>query len=133
MMLYPVYVHKDKTSAYGLTFPDFPGCFSAADEIEGITRAAQEAVEAHFDGEAMEIPAPSIPEKWSRDKRFKGGYWMLVEIDLERVSNKSVRLNISLPERLVVRIDAFAKSRHLSRSAFLARAAMAQMRTEKPA
>ena len=28
-MLYPVYVHKDQDSAYGLTFPDFEGCFSA--------------------------------------------------------------------------------------------------------
>ena len=132
-MLYPVYIHKDKTSAYGLTFPDFSGCFSAADEIDDIARAAQEAVETHFDGEGTMPPAPSRPEDWSRDKRFKGGYWMLVEIDLERVSNKSVRLNISLPERLVARIDAFAKSRRLSRSAFLARAAMAQMRTAKQA
>ena len=32
-MLYPVYVHKDPDSAYGVTFPDFPGCFSAADEL----------------------------------------------------------------------------------------------------
>ncbi len=132
-MFYPVYVHKDKSSAYGLTFPDFPGCFSAADDVENISRAAQEAVEVHFDGEDMDVPAPTSPETWSRDKRFTGGYWMLLEIDLDRVSNKSVRLNISLPERLVVQIDAFAKSRRLSRSAFLAHAAMAQMRTAKQA
>lgn len=32
-MLYPVYVHVgNATEAYGVTFPDFPGCFSAADE-----------------------------------------------------------------------------------------------------
>ena len=130
-MLYPVYVHKDKSSAYGLTFPDFPGCFSAADDVGSILRAAQEAVEVHFDGEDMDVPVPTSPETWNRDKRFKGGYWMLLEIDLDRLSNKSVRLNISLPERLVAQIDAFAKSRRLSRSAFLARAAMAQMRTAK--
>ena len=133
MMLYPVYVHKDKSSAYGLTFPDFPGCFSAADEIAGIPRAVQEAVEVHFDGEGLDLPVPTSPETWRRDKRFKGGYWMLVEIDPGRVSNQSVRLNISLPERLVAQIDAFAKARRLSRSAFLARAAMAQMRTAKQA
>ena len=32
-MLYPVYVHMgDAKHAHGVTFPDFPGCFSAADE-----------------------------------------------------------------------------------------------------
>ena len=32
-MLYPVYVHPgDESHAHGVTFPDFPGCFSAADE-----------------------------------------------------------------------------------------------------
>lgn len=52
-MLYPAYVHKDKGSAYGLTFPDFPGCFSAADELADLSRMAQEAVEVHLDGEEM--------------------------------------------------------------------------------
>ncbi|QDX16453.1 hypothetical protein C6W84_16873 (plasmid) [Acinetobacter baumannii] len=37
-MLYPVYVHKD--IAYGLTFPDFEGCISAADEMQDIQHMA---------------------------------------------------------------------------------------------
>ncbi|MGO3871130.1 MAG: type II toxin-antitoxin system HicB family antitoxin [Alcaligenes sp.] len=32
-MLYPLHVHKDEHSAYGARFPDFPGCFAAADEL----------------------------------------------------------------------------------------------------
>ena len=43
-MLYPVYVHKDEGSAYGLTFPDFPGCFSAADDLADLPGIDQEAV-----------------------------------------------------------------------------------------
>jgi hypothetical protein len=35
-MLYPVYVHRDLESSHGVTFPDFPGCFSAADELAEI-------------------------------------------------------------------------------------------------
>ena len=32
-MLYPVYVHVgNENEAHGVIFPDFPGCFSAADE-----------------------------------------------------------------------------------------------------
>lgn len=130
-MLYPVYVHKDEDSAYGLTFPDFPGCFSAADELADLPRMAQEAVEVHFEGEDFPIPKPSAPEQWADDERFQGGYWMLVEIDLSRVSAKAVRLNISLPEYLVRQIDAYAASHHQSRSGFLAHAAEEVMRAAR--
>jgi predicted RNase H-like HicB family nuclease len=47
-MFYPAYVHKDEGSAYGLTFPDFPSCFAAADDLAGLPQAAQDAVQAHF-------------------------------------------------------------------------------------
>lgn len=127
-MLYPVYVHKDEGSAYGLTFPDFPGCFSAADELAGLPRMAQEAVELHFDGEAFDIPAPSVPEQWHGDDRFQGGYWMLIDIDLAKIRSTPVRLNISLPEYLVRQIDDYAKAHHQTRSGFLARAAEEAMR-----
>jgi len=37
-MLYPVYVQVgDKKHAHGIEFPDFPGCFSAADDWQEIT------------------------------------------------------------------------------------------------
>ena len=83
-MLYPVYVHKDQDSAYGLTFPDFEGCFSAADDMQDIQRMAQEAVEVHFDGEDALLPEPSSPEQWMGDERFEGGYWLLVDIDTSK-------------------------------------------------
>ncbi len=35
-MLYPAYIHiGDDQHAHGVTIPDFPGCFSAADEWSG--------------------------------------------------------------------------------------------------
>jgi len=52
---------------------------------------------------------------------------MPVDIDLAKVSSKAMRLNISLPERLVVQIDAAAQARRLTRSAFLALAAEHEM------
>lgn len=52
---------------------------------------------------------------------------MMVDIDLSKVNNKAIRLNISLPESLVHRIDAVAKAQHLSRSAFLAKTAEREM------
>ena len=52
---------------------------------------------------------------------------MLVEIDLAKVRAKAVRLNISLNESLLQRIDAAAKARGQLRSAFLATAAEREM------
>lgn len=126
-MLYPIYVHKDEGSAYGAAFPDFPGCFAAADELQGLPYAAQEAAEAHFGADNDPIPEPTSPEAWKSDPQFQDGYWMLVDIDLAKVRSRAVRLNISLPENLVQRIDSVARSRGQSRSAFLASAAEREM------
>lgn len=126
-MLYPVYVHKDDGSAYGAAFPDFPGCFAAADELQSLPRAAQEAFEAHFGADEDPIPAPTAPDAWADDTDYQGGFWLLVDLDASKVRAKAVRLNISLPETLVPRIDAYAKARGMSRSAFLALAAEHEM------
>ncbi len=123
-MLYPVYVHPgDERHAHGVTFPDFPGCFSAADEWADLPRLIQEAVEVYFEGEAGDIPPPTPLEVLARDPAYADGIWLLVDIDLERVNPRRVRLNVSLPAPLVARIDRYAAAHHLSRSGFLAQAA----------
>ena len=127
-MLYPVYVHLgNKKTAHGVTFPDFPGCFSAADDWNDLPRNIQEAVEAHFaNGEP--IPKATPLDKLVKNPEYVGGAWLMADIDLTRVNTKTLRLNISLPENLVTQIDSFAKSKHMSRSAFLASAAKREMK-----
>lgn len=128
-MLYPVYVHPgDERHAHGVTFPDFPGCFSAADDWADLPRLIQEAVEVYFEGEAVEVPPPTPLEVLARDPAYVGGTWLLVDIDLERVNPRRVRLNVSLPAALVARIDRYAAAHHLSRSGFLAQAAEQRLR-----
>ncbi|WP_295399914.1 type II toxin-antitoxin system HicB family antitoxin [uncultured Thiocystis sp.] len=128
-MLYPVYVHLgDEQHAHGVTIPDFPGCFSEADDWDGLPAAIQEAAEVYFEGETLEPPPPTPLELLAGDPRYRDGAWLLAEIDLSRLRPKAVRLNISLPESLARRIDAHAKSHHMSRSAFLAQAASEAMR-----
>ena len=128
-MLYPVYVHPgDERHAHGVTFPDFPGCFSAADDWADLPRLIQEAVEVYFEGEAGEVPPPTPLEVLARDPAYTGGIWLLVDIDLERINPRRVRLNVSLPAALVARIDRYAAAHHLSRSGFLAQAAEQRLR-----
>ncbi len=132
-MLYPVYIHVGDTKhAHGVVFPDFEGCFSAADTWEELPTAIQEAAEAYFyDGAA--VPAPSSLEKLSKKKEYQGGVWMLADINVNKLRTKSVRLNISLPENVISTIDDYTKRHRLSRSAFIAKAALNEIENEMAA
>ncbi|MCB1768224.1 MAG: type II toxin-antitoxin system HicB family antitoxin [Candidatus Competibacteraceae bacterium] len=123
-MFYPVYIHPgDDDHAHGVTFPDFPGCFSAADQWDDLPRQIQDAVELYFENEEGEIPLPTPLEALARNPTYTGGVWMLADLDLARIQPCREWLNVSLPAALVGRIDRHAAAHHLSRSAFLALAA----------
>ena len=49
---------KDPGSAYGIWFPDVPGCTSAADEFKDLFPNACEAVEVHLEGMAVPSARP---------------------------------------------------------------------------
>lgn len=61
MKPYIVIIHKDAESAYGMSFPDAPGCFSAADEMDDLFANAQEALELWYEGMLGDkLPIPPI-------------------------------------------------------------------------
>ena len=126
-MRYPVVIHKDKTSDYGVTVPDLPGCFSAGETMEDALTQAIEAIECHlegilFDGEA--IPEARSIELHRKKKDFVGGTWALVSVDLSKLASKAKRINITLPERVLALVDEQAKREGESRSGLLARAVL---------
>ncbi len=58
-MRYPVVLHKDSESIYGVTVPDVPGCFSAGDTVDEALLNTSEAIECHLESLLMdgeEIP-----------------------------------------------------------------------------
>jgi predicted RNase H-like HicB family nuclease len=127
-MLYPVYVHLgDETHAHGVTIPDFPGCYSAADEWQDLPRMIQEAIEVWCEGDELDLPEPTPLEKLANNPEYSGGVWLLIDVDTSKLETKAVRLNISLPQGLVKEIDAYARSHGASRSGFLAQAARQAM------
>ena len=81
--LYPVYLHLgDERHAHGMIFPDFPGCFSAADNWQEIPRLAQEAVACHLAGEVESIPSPTPLEQLINHPDYQsGGIWMLLDLN----------------------------------------------------
>ncbi len=113
-------IRKDKDSDFGVDFPDFPGCVSAGATIEEARRMAQEALEMHVGGMAEDgdnLPGPSTLDAIMADCANTDAVAFLVT--LPEPAERTVRVNITLPERLLRRIDARARNR----SAFFARAA----------
>ena len=53
-------VENDAGSAWGMWFPDMPGCFPATDEFDELPRAAAELLREHV--EALERHGIAIPE-----------------------------------------------------------------------
>jgi predicted RNase H-like HicB family nuclease len=98
---------------YGVTFPDLPGCFSAGGSFEEAIINAQEAAECHIEGILLDsepVPVATDIEKHKNNPDFKDGIWALIDVDISRLSLKSKRVNITMPERLLISVDYFAKN-----------------------
>lgn len=130
-MHFPIVIHKDKNSDYGVIVPDLPGCFSAGKSYEEALINAREAIECHIEGLLMDdeyVPAVNEVDFFLKQDEYKDGIWALVEIDLSQLSGKAKRINITLPEKILNLIDLYAKNHAIkNRSALLADAAMQYM------
>lgn len=122
-MKYIAIIHKDGDSAYGVTLPDFPGCFSGADTLEAVPAAVQEAVELWAEGEKIDPPTPSTFDDVAKLEAAKDGMLMLVDVSFDFLDQKAVPVNITMPVYMRDRIDSAAKRSGLNRSQFLQRAA----------
>ena len=126
-MKYPVLIHKESSSDFGVTVPDLPGCYSAGATMEEALESAQEAVLTHIEGLLMDqepIPTPSSVESLLPEWNEKGAVWALVPVDLSVLSKRAKRINITVPENLLRKIDAFAMKDGDSRSGLLVTAAL---------
>ncbi len=134
-MRYPVVIHKDKHSDFGVTVPDIPGCFSAGSTYNEALTNAIEAIECHLEGLLMDnesIPASTTVDHWINNKKYQDGVWAFVDIDLSQISGKAKRINITMPERVLSLIDLYAKNHSIkNRSSFLADAALSYMENHK--
>jgi predicted RNase H-like HicB family nuclease len=133
-MRFALALHTDDGVAYGVTVPDLPGCFSAGETLDQAIENAYEAIDAHVellmdDGEALPKIRPLAAHQSNPD--LSGAVWVVIEVPVERYFGPAEKINITVPRRLLQRIDAYAKSRHLSRSAFLVQAANDAMQNDR--
>ncbi len=117
-------VHKDEDSAFGVSFPDLPSVFSAADGEGGLMANAIEALRLWAEDDSLPTPA-SFEEITARDdiraELAKGAF--LVRIPYIEDDTRVVRANVTFEKGMLDAIDAAARERGLTRSAFLASAA----------
>jgi predicted RNase H-like HicB family nuclease len=118
-------------TGYSVFFPEVPGCVSAGDDAEDAVRNAGEALALHIEGmieDGLGLPVSArldapLPE-WLIE--VEAGvpanelYRVLIPVDLP---GKAVRVNLSMDEGLVARVDSAAAAQGMTRSAFLAKSA----------
>jgi predicted RNase H-like HicB family nuclease len=130
-MEYIAYLHKDKKSDYGVSFPDFPGCITAGSTLEEARRMAAEALSFHIAGmqeDGVEIPKPSTLDNLQNDPAMKGAVAFLVEVTAQE---KTVRINITARESQIAEIDRRADAAKLSRSAYIVKRVLGRTGTSR--
>ena len=123
-MRYPIAIEPgSETTAFGVVVPDLPGCFSAGDTLDEAMSGAEEAAAAWIDaaldaGES--IPAPSGLEALRTNPEYAG--WMIgvITLDPALLDDTIERVNITLPRRVLRRLDALAQAAGESRSGYIA-------------
>jgi predicted RNase H-like HicB family nuclease len=111
---------------YGVLFPDFPGCVTTGETIQEAAAMAEEALSLHIEGmleDSEPIPEPSPPDaplpEWLVDTPGKTIARVLIPVE---VPGRSVRINVSLDQGLLARLDRAAAASGETRSGLIARA-----------
>lgn len=123
-MRYPIAIEPGTdTTAFGVVVPDLPGCFSAGDTLDEALAGAEEAAAAWVDaaldaGDA--IPSPSRLDKLRDSAEFAGWTFGVIALDPALLDDTIERVNITLPRRVLKRLDALAKAAGESRSGYIA-------------
>ena len=123
-MRYPIAIEcGSATTAWGVVVPDLPGCFSAGDTLDEAIANAEEAVAAWIDAaldDGLTVPRPSTLEDILAQPGFSGWTLGVVSVDPAVLDDRSDRVNITLPRRVLSRLDAQARAAGQTRSGWIA-------------
>ncbi|MBI1954282.1 MAG: type II toxin-antitoxin system HicB family antitoxin [Proteobacteria bacterium] len=129
-MKYIGIVFKEESSDYGIVFPDFPGCISAGSSIEDVRKMGTEALIGHIElmkEKKESIPLPSSLDNILNIPEFQKGLAFYVDVP----SQKTVRCNVTFQDDVLALIDQLAAEEHLTRSSFLAEAALTYRKSKE--
>ncbi len=121
-MHYVAVIDKDPGSAYGVRFPEVPGCYSAADSFDDIVPNAIEALSLFFEDGAP-VPPRGIEAVREQVAESIAEGAVLMMIPYVRDRKRVVRVNLSLEKGFLDTLDEAARMRGMTRSAFVEKAA----------
>jgi predicted RNase H-like HicB family nuclease len=124
-MDYIAYLHKDRDSDFGVSFPDFPGCVTAGRTLAEAQRMAAEALAAHIAGmieDGDEVPPPSNLDALANDPDMQGAVAFLVSA--EPAPEKTIRINITARASQLEAIDQLADKAGMTRSAYMVQSSL---------
>lgn len=123
-MRYPIVIEPGTdTTAFGVIVPDLPGCFSAGDTLDDALIGAEEAAAAWIDASldsGRAIPGPSSLDALRANPAYAGWAFGVISLDPALFDDTVERVNITLPRRVLRRLDALAQAAHESRSGYIA-------------
>jgi predicted RNase H-like HicB family nuclease len=123
-MRYPIAIEPGtETTAFGVVVPDLPGCFSAGDTLDEAIAGAEEAAAAWIDATLdadNAIPPPSTLEVVQANPEYRGWTYGVINVDPALLDDRVERVNITLPRRVLKRLDAMARAAGETRSGFVA-------------
>jgi predicted RNase H-like HicB family nuclease len=128
MSRYIALAHRGETGFWGISFPDFPGCISAADSFEDVVERGAEALRFHVEGlleDGETIAEPRSLEDLQADPEFAEDFdkAIVTVVPLLPPRDRPMRVNVILDANLLANIDTLAKQLGLNRSEFLAEGA----------
>lgn len=129
-MKYPIVIERGTdTTAFGVIVPDLPGCFSAGDTFDEAVTSAAEAVAGWIEvtlDDGGRVPAPSSLDVLQASSEWTGPEWIwgFVSVDPALFDDRAERINITLPRRILARLDRVAKDTGETRSGMIARLAL---------
>lgn len=131
-MRYPVAIEPGTdTTAFGVVVPDLPGCFSAGDTLDEALAGAEEAAAGWIDAAldaGLAIPAPSTVAALRANPDFDGWIYAVITLDPALLDDSIERVNITLPRRVLKRLDSLARAVGESRSAYIAQLTLEEQR-----
>ncbi len=114
-----------KAGAHGVYFPDLPGCTAMGATLEEAIVDAAEAMRDWVDATVQKggaVPEPRPIEELLADQEISneiGEGALLGSVPLVRESGRPAKANLSIDAGILAAIDAQAKRRKLTRSAFI--------------
>ena len=117
---YIAVINKENAKQFGVIFPDFLGCVSVGKNLEEAEKMAQEALQLHVDGmlkDGEDLPKAKALDEIKK-KYKKAEIFVMVAV---KIKTKATRINITIDEKLLRKLDKFLLNRNETRSSFFAK------------